>query len=93
MDKSIEIILRESEYKNHLDGLYDTLLMLDAGKFTQGNFSSIYFSVAEGTISTESKYLFDDLNEAEIINILFVLDVINVSDIQVMHLNSKKKST
>ena len=31
----------------HLDvykrqGLYDTLLMLDAGKFTQGNFSSIY---------------------------------------------------
>lgn len=91
LDKSIEIILRESECKNHLDGLYDTLLMLDAGKFTQGNFSSIYFSVAEGTISTESKYLFDDLNEAEIINILFILDVIDVSDIQVMHLNSKKE--
>ncbi|MGP2980903.1 AAA family ATPase [Serratia ureilytica] len=91
LDESIKIIWRKIKYKINLHDLYDTLLMLDAGKFTQENFSDIYFSVAEGTISAGNKNLFDDLNELEIINFLFILDVINVSDIQVMHLNSKKE--
>lgn len=91
LDESIGIIWRETKYKINLYGLCDTLLMLDAGKFSQENFSDIYFSVAEGTISSEKKSLFEDLNELEIIHFLFILDVINVSDIQVMHLNSKKE--
>ncbi|MEQ9911702.1 AAA family ATPase [Pectobacterium polaris] len=90
LDESIGIIWREKN-KINLNGLCDTLLMLDAGKITPENFSDIYFSIAEGSISSERKSLFYDLNELEMINFLFILDVINVSDIQVMHLNSKKE--
>lgn len=91
LDESIEIIWRE--VKNNFDPnfLFDTLLMVDAEKFTEEYFSDIYFSVAEGRVYSGKENLLYEFNGIDIIRFLFILDVINVSDVQVMHLDSKKE--
>lgn len=91
LDESIEIIWREIQGSLDPRILLDTLLMLDEEKFTAENFSDIYFAVAEGRVYTEKKGLLYDYNEIDIIQFLFILDVINVSDVQVMHLDSQKE--
>ncbi|MDM7170324.1 ATP-binding protein, partial [Klebsiella pneumoniae] len=91
LDESIAIICRESENKLTLDVLCDILLMLEAGKFPEENLNDIYFSVAKGRVYSERKSLVYDFNGIDIIKYLFILDVINVSDFQVMHLNTQKE--
>ncbi|MBB6113556.1 hypothetical protein F4826_000434 [Rahnella inusitata] len=91
LDESIEIIWRKIKDNSESDVLFDILLMLDAGKFTEENFSDIYFSVSEGKIYSDRKNLIYDFDGVDIIQFLFILDIFNVSDIQVMHLHSQKE--
>lgn len=91
LDESIEIILKNIRDDCDLHTLFDILLMLDAGKITSRDFGNIYFSVSEKKIYSEVRKLTYEFNGADIIQYLFILDIINVSDIQVIHLDSKKE--
>ncbi|TDT57156.1 putative AbiEii toxin of type IV toxin-antitoxin system [Enterobacter sp. AG5470] len=91
LDESIEIIWRELKNNSNPHIFLDILLMLDAGKFTEENLNEIYFSIAEGIVYSERKSLIYDFNGIDIIQFLFILDIINVSDVQVMHLASQKE--
>lgn len=91
LDESIQIVLKKMDCDYDIHVIFDTLLMLDAGKFTIRDFGDIYFSVSERRLYSDSKSLILEFNEIDIIHCLFILDIINVSDIQVIHLGSNKK--
>jgi ABC-type cobalamin/Fe3+-siderophores transport system ATPase subunit len=91
LDESIEIVWKEMRNNCDPHVLFDILLMLDAGKYTEESFSDIYFHVEEGRIYSERKSLIYDFNGIDIIQYLFILDIFNVSDVQVMHLDSNKE--
>lgn len=91
LDSYIEIILKKNMDNSEPLLILDTLLMLDAGKLTSDSFNDIYFSVAEGSIYSAKKDLLLDFSGIETIKTLFILDVISVSDVQVMHFNSQKE--
>ena len=91
LDEAIKFIWSEINNDSNPYHIFDILLMLHEGKFTAENIGDIYFSIADGRIYSESKNLFSEFTDIDVIKLLFILDVFNVYDFQVMHLNSSKE--
>lgn len=91
LNELLENIWKEIENNSIAHEICNLLSMIDNGNYSTEDLRNVYFSIAEGKILPRGRNYLFSFSRTEIINYAFILNVFNVSDFRIMHLNSNKE--